>query len=194
MNPRSPTSMPGLAAPLIGLLVLCGAPAQAAPQVSVNFGFCTGCTLPTFVAPTVTVSLPGSVETPNNPYNRLTFGEGSIELGMNGADSTGFCCVNPDLYPGHNFNGYRMTFSEGVEITGATLVSFAPTGLTPEVTWTADTVYLNMWGGQVNLNSPVRVSFTTAAVPEPATTALLSAGLAAVAFAARRRPRAPLRA
>lgn len=191
MNPRSLTSLPGLAALLFGL---CGAPVQAAPQVSVNFGFCTGCTLPTFEAPTVTTSLPGSVLTPNNPYNRLTFGEGSIELGMNGAAATGFCCVNPDLYPGHNFNGYRMSFSEGVTITGAALVSYAPIGLRPEVTWTADTVTLNMWGGQINLDWPVRVSFTTTAVPEPATPALLGAGLAAVASVVRRRPRAWLRA
>ena len=180
------SSMLALAALLSSLS---SAPALAvpmAPQVSVSFGFCTGCTLPTFETPTAPVALPGSVEAPNNHYNLFTFGSDSIELGMNGAYATGFCCVNPGLYPGHNFNGYKMSFSQGPAITGVQLVSYATNGLTPEVTWDADTIYLNMWGGQLNLTSPVVLSFTTAAVPEPATTALLSLGLAAVAFTARR--------
>lgn len=181
------TTTLALAAGLLGLPSAQAQGVQTAPQVSVNFGFCTGCTLPTFEELTVTTTVPGSVETPNNPYNLLTFGEGSIELSMNGAYATGFCCVNPVQYPGHNFNGYKMSFSPGQVITDAQLVSYAPGGLTPEVTWTADTIYLNMWGGQVNLDSSVLVSYTTAPVPEPATTALLSAGLAVVALGVRRR-------
>jgi PEP-CTERM motif len=187
MRPLSMSSMLGLVALLLGLSTSQAQAVPTVPQVSVSFGFCTGCTLPTFEAPTAPVALPGSVEAPNNRYNLFTFGDSSVELGMNNAYATGFCCVNPGLYPGHNFNGYKMSFSQGPAITGVELVSWATNGLTPEVTWDADTIYLNMWGGQLNLTSPVVLSFTTAAVPEPATTALLSLGLAAVAFTARRR-------
>lgn len=181
------TSFLGLAACILGLS---SAPAQAvpmAPQVSVSFGFCTNCTLPTFEAPTAPVSLPGSVEAPNNHYNLFTFGVDSIEFGMNGAYATGFCCVNPGLYPGHNFNGYQMVFTQSPAITGVQLVSWATNGLKPELTWDADSITLNMWGGQLNLSSPVLLSFTTAAVPEPATTSLLGLGLAGVVLTARRR-------
>lgn len=176
------------------LVVLAGAPAHAAtaPQVVASFGFCTGCSLPVFGSETAPVSVPGEVVAPNSGgYNKFSFTGSTIELSMNGAFATGFCCVNPIEYPGHNFNGWRLQFGPGVEVTGAQLTAFAPGGLTPEVSWTADSVYLNMWGAQLHIDHPVTLSYATTAapVPEPARLALWMAGLAAMGLESMRRRR-----
>ncbi|GAB4115881.1 MAG: hypothetical protein Fur0014_18010 [Rubrivivax sp.] len=184
---------PTLALAAWAALTLASSVAQAvptAPQVTVAYGFCTGCQLPTFETASAPVSVPGTAEAPHsNGYEWFTFGSDRIELSLHDAYAAGFCCVNPALYPGHNFNGWTMHFT-GMTITGAQLVSWATSGLTPEVGWTADSITLNLWGGQLNLDSPVVLAYTaTPAVPEPATTALLTAGLAAVGGVTRRRRR-----
>lgn len=172
------------------LVVLSSLPAHAGlagSNVAVGFGFCNDCELPTFEAAMPAVALPGSVMAPNsNDHHKFSFTDDSITLSMNAGYSTGFCCVNPALYPGHNFNGWRLQFSGGDAIASVTLGSFAAGGLRPEVSWTSDTIYLNMWGGQLSVDSPVVLRVVTAPVPEASTHAMLFAGLAAMGLAMRR--------
>lgn len=90
--------------------------------------------------------------------------------------------INDQVQPNFNANGWKMTFSG---FSSMTLVSsnFDP-GLTYSLT--GGTIEVN-WVGVPDAPHNFTAVFDVTAVPEPATYALMLAGLASVGFVARRR-------
>jgi hypothetical protein len=168
-------------------LALAGAalPASAslqggAVQMTYAFGPVANPTLSADAATTV----PGSL-TSTHVNVAIAFAADGIELMPSNPGTLDLCCG-----AGY-FNGFEFQFTGATPITGVTVVA----GYTdashpaPAVTFTADTVWVNLASSRLASNNPTMLAITTAAVPELPAGWMLLLGVPLVALAGRaRRP------
>jgi hypothetical protein len=89
------------------------------------------------------------------------------------------------------FNGYEFShLSAGGAWTGYTLTTTFAGLDASRISFTPDAVWVDMQGIAPDAGESFTITLDTAPVPEPASPALLIAGLGAIAWAARRRRRA----
>ncbi len=91
------------------------------------------------------------------------------------------------FYSSTTFNGYVITDTSASNITGAVLDGSST--LSPGVTFTSDSVDINLQGLAVGATDSIIVDVSFGAVPEPATWGLMLVGFAAMGAALRSRRR-----
>jgi hypothetical protein len=175
------------------LAVAAAAPALAANDLtgtSVQVSWLFPDTSTTFATQTVTVGAGPEIQCAGNSVgtglcagfeDAATFDLGAQTLSL--TIESGTTIWNPSTFNGYEFSN----LSAGGTWTGFALATTF-TGLDPSrVTFTPDAVFVDMQGIAPEAGQSFTITLNAAVVPEPASPALLMAGLGAVAWAARRR-------
>lgn len=162
-------------------------------QVTVA-GYC--CTAPpgpgTQATNAVTATVGPTVEFPLGTFTSLTSTLETLPVAIDvGANEFAINYSSGGVAAPGGFNGFIFTFAGAPAITGVTLDAASSSGYTPQITFTANQVFINEAGLTLTSTSSGVFDVTTAVapppVPEPETYAMLLSGLALLGWTARRR-------